>query len=451
MASLKGRIQSRLEKLGKSARRASIDGGLNPDAIRNVLRDKSLSPRWNTLEGIARGLDWKVEALLGLPSSRTTKEDGKSDYGLAPIVGHHSSMVAVDRASHEFRRGRPINIRDSSGTSLLAVPSEMATDKAINWLIEMGVSEPAVAITHHRARTLKVRLYTDQIVLIPFKFWRSAEIAKTIADPRADLSNPLRGPYEAIRSATSEASIAAVQLAKIARLLPSAILVECSQEVEQSFKDEGGYTILNSEIMSYEMDTSAALRQINAARVPLENAENTRILSFRSPDGGREHLAIVIGDPPIGLPVLARIHSECFTGDLIGSLKCDCGQQLRGAVSQISQEGAGILLYLRQEGRGIGLTNKLRAYALQDQGFDTVEANERLGFESDERIFLPAARILKQLGYETVRLMTNNPDKVEGLKSSGIDVVERVPHAFPSNDHNEFYLSVKKEKSGHLL
>ena len=233
----------------------------------------------------------------------------------------------------------------------------MATDKAINWLIEMGVSDPAVAITHHRARTLKVRLYTDQIVLIPFKFWRSAEIAKTIADPRADLSNPLRGPYEAIRSATSEASIAAVQLAKIARLLPSAILVECSQEVEQSFKDEGGYTILNSEIMSYEMDTSAALRQINAARVPLENAENTRILSFRSPDGGREHLAIVIGDPPIGLPVLARIHSECFTGDLIGSLKCDCGQQLRGAVSQISQEGAGILLYLRQEGRGIGLTN----------------------------------------------------------------------------------------------
>ncbi|MBS41551.1 MAG: hypothetical protein CMM83_07540 [Rhodospirillales bacterium] len=110
-----------------------------------------------------------------------------------------------------------------------------------------------------------------------------------------------------------------------------------------------------------------------------------------------------------------------------------------------------MLLYLRQEGRGIGLTNKLRAYALQDQGFDTVEANERLGFESDERIFLPAARILKQLGYETVRLMTNNPDKVEGLKSSGIDVVERVPHAFPSNDHNAFYLSVKKEKSGHLL
>ena len=150
-------------------------------------------------------------------------------------------------------------------------------------------------------------------------------------------------------------------------------------------------------------------------------------------------------------PVLTRLHSECFTGDLVGSLKCDCGQQLRGAISQIGKEGAGILLYLRQEGRGIGLVNKLRAYALQDQGYDTVEANERLGFESDERVFLPAARILQQLGYRKVRLMTNNPDKVAALEQYGIEVAERVQHAFPSNDHNEFYLSVKKDKSGHLL
>jgi GTP cyclohydrolase II len=146
-----------------------------------------------------------------------------------------------------------------------------------------------------------------------------------------------------------------------------------------------------------------------------------------------------------------RLHSECFTGDLVGSLKCDCGQQLRGAIAEIARAGAGILLYLRQEGRGIGLINKLRAYALQGQGFDTVEANQRLGFESDERIFLPAARILQQLGFASVRLMTNNPDKVAGLEQYGIAVTERVQHAFPSNDHNAFYLSTKKEKSGHLL
>jgi len=362
-----------------------------------------------------------------------------------------AAMLAVDRASHDFRRGRAVHIYDESGHSVVAVASELVTEQAVSRLAVIGDSEPAIAITHHRARTLKVRLYTDEIVLIPFASWRTAEIARTIADPTTDLANPLRGPYTAMRDPVADASIAAVQLAKIARLLPSVILASCDEQDETNFRKDGISSIRASDVMSYEMDTAGSLTQVTAARVPLEEAENSRILSFRSPDGGREHLAIVVGEPPTDRPVLARLHSECFTGDLVGSLKCDCGQQLRGAISQIAEEGAGILLYLRQEGRGIGLTNKLRAYALQDQGFDTVEANERLGFESDERIFLPAARILKQLGFQQVRLMTNNPDKVEGLTSFGIDVVERVPHAFPSNDHNEFYLSVKKEKSGHLL
>ncbi|NKB19731.1 MAG: GTP cyclohydrolase II [Alphaproteobacteria bacterium] len=362
-----------------------------------------------------------------------------------------AATLAVDRASHDFRRGRAVHICDDAGKAIIAVASEMCTDQVISRLAELGSDEPAIAITHHRARTLKVRLYTNEIVLIPSKSWRTAEIARTIADPTTDLANPLRGPYTANREPVDAASIASVQLAKIARLLPSVILVPSDGSNDHIVAEDGISSIRASDVMSYEMDTAGSLRQVTAARVPLEDAENTRILTFRSPDGGREHLAIVIGEPPTDRPVLARIHSECFTGDLVGSLKCDCGQQLRGAIAQIGKEGAGILLYLRQEGRGIGLTNKLRAYALQDQGFDTVEANERLGFESDERIFLPAARILKQLGFTQVRLMTNNPDKVEGLTSFGIEVLERVPHAFPSNDHNEFYLSVKKEKSGHLL
>ncbi len=362
-----------------------------------------------------------------------------------------AAMLAVDRAVHEFRRGRPVSICDDVGNSIIALASEVSTDQAIARLSELSGTEPSIAITHHRARTLKVRLYTDEIILIPYKSWRTAATARTIADPTNDLSNPLRGPYTASRDPVNSASVAAVQLAKIARLLPSVILVDYEKGRDCALAEDGIATIDASNIISYEMDTAGSLRQVTAARVPLEDAENSRILSFRSPDGGREHLAIVIGEPPTDRPVFARIHSECFTGDLIGSLKCDCGQQLRGAIAQIAEEGSGILLYLRQEGRGIGLTNKLRAYALQDQGFDTVEANERLGFESDERIFLPAARILKQLGFGKVRLMTNNPDKVEGLTTFGIEVVERVQHAFPSNDHNEFYLSVKKEKSGHLL
>jgi len=149
--------------------------------------------------------------------------------------------------------------------------------------------------------------------------------------------------------------------------------------------------------------------------------------------------------------VLVRLHSECFTGDLLGSLKCDCGDQLRGALALMAKEGAGILLYLAQEGRGIGLLNKLRAYALQDQGYDTMDANERLGFEVDERLFLVAAQMLKMLGVTSVRLLTNNPLKVESLAALGVPVVERVAHSFPSNPHNERYLAVKAEKGGHQL
>jgi GTP cyclohydrolase II len=149
--------------------------------------------------------------------------------------------------------------------------------------------------------------------------------------------------------------------------------------------------------------------------------------------------------------VLTRLHSECFTGDLLGSLRCDCGDQLRGAIAEIARAGSGVLLYLAQEGRGIGLVNKLRAYQLQDAGFDTVDANEQLGFDADERVYLPAAEMLRQLGISRVRLLTNNPEKVAALTRCGIAVVERVPHIFPANDHNERYLRTKASRSGHLL
>jgi GTP cyclohydrolase II len=149
--------------------------------------------------------------------------------------------------------------------------------------------------------------------------------------------------------------------------------------------------------------------------------------------------------------VLSRLHSACFTGDLIGSLKCDCGPQLRSALAQVGAEGAGVLLYLNQEGRGIGLANKLRAYALQDAGFDTVEANHRLGFEDDERDFRIGAEILKRMGFSAVRLMTNNPGKTAAMEKAGVAVAERVPLKVGLNPHNHRYLAVKAAKSGHLL
>ncbi len=185
--------------------------------------------------------------------------------------------------------------------------------------------------------------------------------------------------------------------------------------------------------------------------MPLRDAETTRIIAFRPSDGGLEHLAILIGDPDPATPVLTRLHSECFTGDLLGSLRCDCGDQLRGAIAEIARAGGGVLLYLAQEGRGIGLVNKLRAYELQDAGFDTVDANEQLGFDADERVYLPAAEMLRQLGFTRIRLLTNNPEKMAALTRCGITVVERVPHVFPANGHNERYLKTKATRSGHLL
>ena len=176
-----------------------------------------------------------------------------------------------------------------------------------------------------------------------------------------------------------------------------------------------------------------------------------QIQVFHEETTGFDHVALTLGDMEGPDPVLVRVHSECLTGDVLGSLKCDCGPQLHEALHQIADAHWGILLYLRQEGRGIGLVNKLRAYALQDQGFDTVDANVRLGFAIDARDFSVAARMLDLLGVKDVRLLTNNPDKVAGLESAGIRVVERLPIILPANPHNERYLATKRDRTGHQL
>jgi GTP cyclohydrolase II len=214
---------------------------------------------------------------------------------------------------------------------------------------------------------------------------------------------------------------------------------------------EGLLAVWAGDVAAYETTAAVSLEPVGEARVPLEGAEDARIVAFRPSDGSTEHLAIVIGQPDPAKPVLARLHSECFTGDLLGSLRCDCGQQLRGAIAEIARQRGGILLYLAQEGRGIGLVNKLRAYRLQDQGSDTADANEQLGFEADERIYLAAAEMLRRLGFKTVRLMTNNPEKVAGLERLGIAVVERVPLVIPANRFNRDYLTTKAKKFGHMF
>jgi len=237
-----------------------------------------------------------------------------------------------------------------------------------------------------------------------------------------------------------------IKLVKHAELLPAMIVTQLTNAI-----DSNTWSVQAAQILQGIEQQARSLQIVSEARVPLEDAEMAHIVAFRPTDGGTEHLAIVIGEPDLTQPVLIRLHSECFTGDLLGSLRCDCGPQLRGAIAQMTQAGSGILLYLAQEGRGIGLINKLRAYQLQDAGLDTVDANLALGFEEDEREYLPAAQMLQRLGVKSVRLMTNNPRKVAALGNLGIPVVERVAHVMAPNRHNRGYLFTKGTRGGHLF
>jgi GTP cyclohydrolase II len=368
-----------------------------------------------------------------------------------------SPQHQVERAAGDLRRGMPVFIRAArEGESGLAVAAETVRDPTLALLAGTG-SAARLVLTHARAETLKIRLYTPDVVLIALHPETTAAQIRAIADPAADLDYPLKGPFETARDAPPQSAPASVKLAKLAGLLPSTVLYRIDDGLSEKFAAANGISSVAAEaIAAFESESARTLELTLRARVPLKGAENSELAAFRSADGGPEHYAVIIGDkgsPALATPgpVLARLHSECFTGDLLGSLKCDCGDQLRGAIEAIAKAGGGILLYLAQEGRGIGLMNKLRAYRLQDEGFDTLEANERLGFAPDERLYDIAARMLTLLGYRSVKLMTNNPEKIRALEAAGIRVAERVPHSFPDNVHNRDYLRAKAGKGGHLL
>jgi GTP cyclohydrolase II len=350
----------------------------------------------------------------------------------------------VAQAVEALRRGLPVWIQGAAGRGTLALAVETASQPAIARAVQRYKS-PVLVLTHARARTLKIRLYTQDVVAIRPELPLRASLLRAIADPTADLAEPLKGPFDPVRTPLDSTFGAAVRLAKLAGLLPAVLMFSPGSRPPRTV------AVAAEAVSRFEREAVQSLAVVTRARVPLEGAEHTELIAFRAADGGPEHYAVVIGSPPTDRPVLVRLHSECFTGDLLGSLKCDCGSQLRGAVKAIAAAGGGVLLYLAQEGRGIGLVNKLRAYRLQDQGFDTIEANERLGFEPDERLYAVAARMLALLGHKSVRLLTNNPGKVAALTAEGIAVVERVPHTFPSNVHNRGYLRTKAEKAGHLF
>ncbi|MDX5358810.1 MAG: GTP cyclohydrolase II [Rhodobacterales bacterium] len=352
----------------------------------------------------------------------------------------------LNRARADLRMGLPV-VLGGEGAAILAAAVEALDDTRLADLRALGA--PVLVITARRAETLKARAYDGDLARIVVPGDAGLGWLQSVADPKDDLSRPMKGPFASLREGPAALHRTAIALAKSAHLLPAVVTVAVTDGLALSARN--GLTFLPVSEIEPELFRAGPLLPVVSARVPLVASEAGRVHIFRPEDGTVEHYAIEIGQPDRSAPVLARLHSACFTGDVLGSLKCDCGPQLRAALAQMGQEGAGVLLYLNQEGRGIGLANKMRAYALQDQGFDTVEANHRLGFEDDERDFRIGSGILRKMGFSKVRLMTNNPAKVAMMQAQGLEVTERVPLKVGETAQNRAYLATKAAKSGHLL
>ncbi len=355
------------------------------------------------------------------------------------------------RARADLRIGAPLVLWDDArDLGAVALSAELATDAKLARLRALG--EVDLAISARRAETLRAAAYDGDIARVAMRSDTGADWVRDVADPARDLASPMKGPFQTQRGGDASLHRLAIALTKGARLLPAALVVPLpSARAAREMVLSDALTGLAVDDAAEAEAAAIRLVPVAAALVPLSFSEAGRVHVFRPSDGGEEHYAVEIGSPNRAEPVLTRLHSACFTGDLFESLKCDCGPQLHAAMRQIAESGSGVLLYLNQEGRGIGHANKMRAYSLQDQGFDTVEANHRLGFEDDERDFRIGAEILKALGFSSARLMTNNPKKVEGLSGCGVEVAQRVPLAVGENPHNVEYLKTKSKKSGHLL
>ncbi len=356
------------------------------------------------------------------------------------------------RACSELRRGLPVILRDDA-QAVLVLSAEMATQKALDSSGDAakvsGAARPIVAISDRRAVTIKARAYDGDLARISPDGPLTTRLVHAIADPALDLDSPLQGPYRTQREGSADLARAALALCKRAKLLPAAVLWSLTLQAADSLAN--AQRLVSLPAPPSRPETAGSWVETVSARVPISAHLTAALDAIGRVGWDDEHYALEIGDPPRDKPVLTRLHSACATGDLFGSLKCDCGPQLHAALRRIAEEGAGVLVYLQQEGRGIGLANKMRAYRLQDQGFDTVDANHRLGFQDDERLLSEGGQMLRAMGFSQARLMTNNPRKIAALTEVGIEVVERVPLQVGETDENKHYLAVKAEKSGHIL
>ncbi|MBF0179060.1 MAG: bifunctional 3,4-dihydroxy-2-butanone-4-phosphate synthase/GTP cyclohydrolase II [Magnetococcales bacterium] len=393
----------------------------------------------------------------------------------------------IEEVLEEFRQGRMVILvddEDRENEGDFVIPAEHASAEAINFMAMHGRGLICLTLTRERVEQLKLPLMVaDNNAQFKTAFTVSVEAAsgvttgisaqdraRTVAVAIADDASPCdlvrpghvfplvaRDGGVLVRAGHTEAS---VDLARMAGRKPAAVICEILKEdgamarvpdLMVMARKMGLKIATIADLIAFRTDHEHLVHRVVEARIPVEVGGDWRLIVFTNDVDEFQHVAMVLGEVGSGEPVLVRVHSECLTGDLFGSLRCDCGSQLHAAMRRIVREGRGIVLYLRQEGRGIGLVNKMLAYNLQDQGLDTVEANKELGFPPDLRNYGIGAQILKDLGVSRLRIMTNNPKKIIGLEGYGMEVVERVPIEIPARANNASYLEVKHHKMGHLM
>jgi GTP cyclohydrolase II len=364
-----------------------------------------------------------------------------------------NAFMKIERASAELRRGGHVLLRLNNGEAALFLGAEFADEGDIKFLSRLAGSGPLLVLTANRVKSLQRSIRQGWPAATIALAARHYEHMFDLAFDQTSLSEDISLSLVAER--VGSLADHATRLLRNAKLLPAALMTRLPFRdiaAQDRFAQEHNILVLEArDLLALDHQADATMRIAARARVPLAVAADSEVVMFRAEVGGEGHFAVLIGKGAnLEIP-LVRLHSQCITGDVLGSLKCDCGDQLQAAMQLMAKNDGGVLVYLAQEGRDIGLLNKMRAYALQDRGLDTVDANHALGFDTDERVFLPAARILDALGISRLRLITNNPDKISQLEQCGITVEERVPLILASNPYNEGYLATKKQRTGHMI
>ncbi len=369
-----------------------------------------------------------------------------------PEVAAEQAAVRLDRMQTEFRRGRPVVMEtaDPAAPVVMLAAVETLTAARLQALVQLA-GAPRLLLTAERLRAIgwaQVSGARSLLLDSPYTVERVKRLAAVL--PGAATTSEAVDLVGARRA--GPALERALRLIKRARLVPALLLFELQAAALPALRQAEVLRIFDTDVSAsagLDSDAAAELIRVSDAHIPIAACDDCTLVLFREPHGDAEHLAIVVGEPDLSQPVPVRMHSACLTGDLLGSLRCDCGDQLRLGIEHLAETG-GVLLYLSQEGRGTGLANKLRAYRLQDAGLDTIDADRYLGFNADERDFGPALAMLKQLGIPRIRLLTNNPHKIDFMQRGGLDVVDRLALLAPVNAFNARYVQTKHERAGHF-